>query len=127
MIRRPPRSTLFPYTTLFRSAVGVVCDEARQRGLPGAGRAPEDARPHVAAADQLAERLPGPEQVLLAEELLEALGAHARRQGLARALEQRRFSHSSTARSSHAVQQHLGKIERRSPCKEGAGRSEERR
>src|SRR5256886_15039336 len=33
MIRRPPRSTLFPYTTLFRS---------RRRGLPGrlvAGRA----------------------------------------------------------------------------------------
>src|SRR5256885_7972468 len=25
MIRRPPRSTLFPYTTLFRSVV-VVCD-----------------------------------------------------------------------------------------------------
>src|SRR2546430_16420027 len=24
MIRRPPRSTLFPYTTLFRSAVGIV-------------------------------------------------------------------------------------------------------
>src|SRR5258707_9148393 len=24
MIRRPPRSTLFPYTTLFRSAVGDV-------------------------------------------------------------------------------------------------------
>src|SRR2546430_11632138 len=24
MIRRPPRSTLFPYTTLFRS-IGVVC------------------------------------------------------------------------------------------------------
>src|SRR5256885_7380210 len=24
MIRRPPRSTLFPYTTLFRSAVGVL-------------------------------------------------------------------------------------------------------
>src|SRR3712207_7612256 len=24
MIRRPPRSTLFPYTTLFRSAKGVV-------------------------------------------------------------------------------------------------------
>src|SRR3712207_8510505 len=23
MIRRPPRSTLFPYTTLFRSAVGI--------------------------------------------------------------------------------------------------------
>src|SRR3712207_9089825 len=26
MIRRPPRSTLFPYTTLFRSAVPVVLD-----------------------------------------------------------------------------------------------------
>src|SRR3989441_10894123 len=26
MIRRPPRSTLFPYTTLFRSIVGVVRD-----------------------------------------------------------------------------------------------------
>src|SRR3712207_8530572 len=24
MIRRPPRSTLFPYTTLFRSVAGVV-------------------------------------------------------------------------------------------------------
>src|SRR3989441_11170920 len=24
MIRRPPRSTLFPYTTLFRSVIGVV-------------------------------------------------------------------------------------------------------
>src|SRR5256885_12882425 len=24
MIRRPPRSTLFPYTTLFRSVIGIV-------------------------------------------------------------------------------------------------------
>src|SRR3712207_8528636 len=28
MIRRPPRSTLFPYTTLFRSADGVVARDA---------------------------------------------------------------------------------------------------
>src|SRR2546430_13569837 len=28
MIRRPPRSTLFPYTTLFRSVVGAMRDEA---------------------------------------------------------------------------------------------------
>src|SRR3712207_8732530 len=27
MIRRPPRSTLFPYTTLFRSRVVAVADE----------------------------------------------------------------------------------------------------
>src|SRR5438477_9354628 len=32
MIRRPPRSTLFPYTTLFRSArVGCRCEEGLQR------------------------------------------------------------------------------------------------
>src|SRR3989442_6296163 len=30
MIRRPPRSTLFPYTTLFRSDLAVVAD-----GPPG--------------------------------------------------------------------------------------------
>src|SRR3989442_8201457 len=30
MIRRPPRSTLFPYTTLFRSEPAVQC----QAGLP---------------------------------------------------------------------------------------------
>src|SRR5260370_7711607 len=37
MIRRPPRSTLFPYTTLFRSALdGVACTAAPgtdQRGV----------------------------------------------------------------------------------------------
>src|SRR3712207_8499900 len=27
MIRRPPRSTLFPYTTLFRSELGALVDE----------------------------------------------------------------------------------------------------
>src|SRR2546422_566897 len=27
MIRRPPRSTLFPYTTLFRSLQGFLCQE----------------------------------------------------------------------------------------------------
>src|SRR5256885_6881134 len=28
MIRRPPRSTLFPYTTLFRSVLGQVAQQA---------------------------------------------------------------------------------------------------
>src|SRR5688572_32580735 len=27
MLRRPPRSTLFPYTTLFRSQIGAVCHD----------------------------------------------------------------------------------------------------
>src|SRR3712207_7992472 len=35
MIRRPPRSTLFPYTTLFRSARRR--DAARRRRLPRVG------------------------------------------------------------------------------------------
>src|SRR2546426_9162836 len=46
MIRRPPRSTLFPYTTLFRSHAGCAgCDlerslqrrQARQHGLGAVG------------------------------------------------------------------------------------------
>src|SRR5690348_17530591 len=32
MMRRPPRSTLFPYTTLFRSSCGLVA-VARSRGM----------------------------------------------------------------------------------------------
>src|SRR2546429_4939458 len=32
MIRRPPRSTLFPYTTLFRSNEGVVPEARRLEG-----------------------------------------------------------------------------------------------
>src|SRR2546423_10746085 len=31
MIRRPPRSTLFPYTTLFRSGKSAAADPSRQR------------------------------------------------------------------------------------------------
>src|SRR3712207_8293231 len=31
MIRRPPRSTLFPYTTLFRSRDGSAAEDARPR------------------------------------------------------------------------------------------------
>src|SRR3712207_8942164 len=41
MIRRPPRSTLFPYTTLFRSQAGARVELDGQAGV--AGRPP--ARP----------------------------------------------------------------------------------
>src|SRR3712207_7825427 len=34
MIRRPPRSTLFPYTTLFRSAVALVVERPLGLGVP---------------------------------------------------------------------------------------------
>src|SRR3712207_7226823 len=35
MIRRPPRSTLFPYTTLFRSRPPQAAARADRRALPG--------------------------------------------------------------------------------------------
>src|SRR3712207_9183708 len=41
MIRRPPRSTLFPYTTLFRSSVaGPNATDRDQRGRSRRGRQP---------------------------------------------------------------------------------------
>src|SRR5687768_17908603 len=50
MIRRPPRSTLFPYTTLFRSRhgaqVGRVAEHLRQRN-PGADHLGVAARFHA--------------------------------------------------------------------------------
>src|SRR3712207_7644279 len=46
MIRRPPRSTLFPYTTLFRSRDSSISLQARPhpplRGEAGVRRAPPD-------------------------------------------------------------------------------------
>src|SRR3712207_8887366 len=75
MIRRPPRSTLFPYTTLFRSARLVHPDPVARGGDPAGGRAlvrgaealrqaprqalgtdPDVAR-HAASADRKSTRL----------------------------------------------------------------------
>src|SRR3712207_8805333 len=46
MIRRPPRSTLFPYTTLFRSE-GVRRDHRDGAGAPGAQHAEREVRGHA--------------------------------------------------------------------------------
>src|SRR3712207_8137152 len=56
MIRRPPRSTLFPYTTLFRSPrdVGVVV--ARHRGLELAPARVRALAPAAEAVERLAAR-----------------------------------------------------------------------
>src|SRR5438132_10443748 len=51
MIRRPPRSTLFPYTTLFRSAQGVVADRGAVREVGGRAGAGGDA-----GADEILDR-----------------------------------------------------------------------
>src|SRR3712207_8342342 len=51
MIRRPPRSTLFPYTTLFRSARAHGAAPRGARALlPGHGRAVARRRPVGTAA-----------------------------------------------------------------------------
>src|SRR2546425_8915367 len=64
MIRRPPRSTLFPYTTLFRSRRGLAADQLLQahhladrllgiRLVHGvADRANQPERPTVARAER---------------------------------------------------------------------------
>src|SRR3712207_7649593 len=65
MIRRPPRSTLFPYTTLFRSVRAVRAGQeagtdvlhVRGPGL-GLGVAEAPARQHLAEEELLL--LPGP-------------------------------------------------------------------
>src|SRR3989449_8253545 len=64
MIRRPPRSTLFPYTTLFRSRAGPA-EAARPPGrpLPARDRDPRlDALPRLLHAPALvhADRRPVP-------------------------------------------------------------------
>src|SRR2546430_4136454 len=58
MIRRPPRSTLFPYTTLFRS-FGNVEGEVRLLGVVPAA----DRRPTIEV--WLVRRLRGPERTRL--------------------------------------------------------------
>src|SRR5260370_28035668 len=65
MIRRPPRSTLFPYTTLFRSLDGAHLrqrgGDRHQRALIGGGQPRRHAHPRGRAADHL-ERLPRSEE-----------------------------------------------------------------
>src|SRR5438874_10705731 len=63
MIRRPPRSTLFPYTTLFRSSArsrrGVRGSRDRDRARPcrGTARRCPCGRPSSASGDRKSTRL----------------------------------------------------------------------
>src|SRR2546426_2327887 len=61
MIRRPPRSTLFPYTTLFRSELHGVIEQGFQHAQavfhpPGRSREVDDQR-FPARADRKSTRL----------------------------------------------------------------------
>src|SRR2546426_4486987 len=63
MIRRPPRSTLFPYTTLFRSPTSqstssMLTSSAASSGVGGTAEAGEDLTPlrQVPVAEGVADR-----------------------------------------------------------------------
>src|SRR3712207_7403788 len=60
MIRRPPRSTLFPYTTLFRSGGGRGGARGR-RGSPDPGRLPRGRGARGRPGDGR-DRAPGPDR-----------------------------------------------------------------
>src|SRR5256886_17307880 len=67
MIRRPPRSTLFPYTTLFRSDVGEELEGRRRGGDRGeddvlVGR---EAVPGLLQAGDPAAGAPGPPNLVI--------------------------------------------------------------
>src|SRR3712207_8645853 len=88
MIRRPPRSTLFPYTTLFRSAVGV-----------GVRPAPHEAERTQAPPVEVLER------AQVRAEVLGALEVQDRRQDAAGEARDRKSTrlNSSHANISYAV------------------------
>src|SRR5256886_15651466 len=101
MIRRPPRSTLFPYTTLFRSAPGrgvrgagrhvavrgpLAADPGDQPGSPAVARRVRHERGAVAGTDpgaaQRTEHVPGGRAVLPAGRRRRTRGhAHPRQRG----------------------------------------------
>src|SRR5690242_21175846 len=59
MIRRPPRSTLFPYTTLFRSVIAELggAGAAVHRATRDEHRAPTEGRAGERLADRKSTRL----------------------------------------------------------------------
>src|SRR5258708_15604426 len=69
MIRRPPRSTLFPYTTLFRSALGglwpgVTCNVGVVTGGTRPNVVAEGAQLQVDLRDRKSTRLNSSHQII---------------------------------------------------------------
>src|SRR2546427_4479080 len=50
MIRRPPRSTLFPYTTLFRSTIHVIYNDTDAGDVAVSANAAVSCRPGISEA-----------------------------------------------------------------------------
>src|SRR5258708_16094985 len=71
MIRRPPRSTLFPYTTLFRSRPVAVRGRGGGRpleavGVPGvvAGLGPPESAPQEVRSEEHTSELQSPDHLV---------------------------------------------------------------
>src|SRR2546430_10349904 len=86
MIRRPPRSTLFPYTTLFRSAAALL-----PLRWPGSST-PDDGRPTRGAAE-----------AMLADVYMNMSGALVNQNHWADARSEEHTSDSSHSQISYAV------------------------
>src|SRR5256885_8592786 len=67
MIRRPPRSTLFPYTTLFRSQIELLAPFLAPTGKAHRERGDELPQAHVARGE-LGERAPAGRRQVGAED-----------------------------------------------------------
>src|SRR5258708_27345362 len=61
MIRRPPRSTLFPYTTLFRSRSGCGCQTVQSSTCARSPMEPETVRRYL---DRKSTRLNSSHQII---------------------------------------------------------------
>src|SRR6476660_10215524 len=61
MIRRPPRSTLFPYTTLFRSRVAA---RDSPRGKPSRARSPPDSAMACHRSEEHTSELQSPDHLV---------------------------------------------------------------
>src|SRR5258708_14445432 len=64
MIRRPPRSTLFPYTTLFRSLAGSGRAGAGGAADAGVAAGVEGVHRHVVRRDRKSTRLNSSHQII---------------------------------------------------------------
>src|SRR3712207_7731053 len=90
MIRRPPRSTLFPYTTLFRSDIKGADYTLAPGRYVGAAEVEDDGEP----IDEKIERL--------TKELLAAFSESARREKTVRGQMEQLDRKSTRLNSSHA-------------------------
>src|SRR5438132_6339785 len=75
MIRRPPRSTLFPYTTLFRSQLALLGEHIAPVGV-GVGRVRLDAQGLLIMCDRLGG-LALPSERIRSEEHTSELQSHS--------------------------------------------------